>query len=82
MYCIDLSKPPDRQIDALVYEFYGLTEGEIKIVEEFMNEEELEAMNISFLREHVVQLTQSISQLALKPGEEEIKKKAGGNSGS
>jgi hypothetical protein len=27
------------------------------------------------------QLTQSISQLSLKPGEEEIKKKDGGNSG-
>jgi uncharacterized protein (DUF3084 family) len=39
-----------------------------------------EAMNlkgdeISFLRGHVSQLTQSISQFALKPGEEEIKKK-------
>jgi hypothetical protein len=32
-------------------------------------------MNISFLRDHVAQLTQSISQLLLKPGEEEIKKK-------
>ena len=30
---------------------------------------------ISFLRGHVAQLTQSISQLALKPGDEEIKKK-------
>jgi metal-responsive CopG/Arc/MetJ family transcriptional regulator len=30
---------------------------------------------ISFLRGHVSQLTQSISQFALKPGEEEIKKK-------
>ena len=39
-----------------------------------------EAMNlksdeIAFLRGHVAQLTQSISQFALKPGEEEIKKK-------
>jgi len=39
-----------------------------------------EAMNlkgdeISFLRGHVSQLTQNISQLALKPGEEEIKEK-------
>ena len=39
-----------------------------------------EAMNlkgdeIAFLRGHVSQLTQSISQLALKPGDEEIKKK-------
>jgi hypothetical protein len=42
---------------------------------EFMKDEELEAMNISFLRGHVVQLTQSISQFALKPGDEEIKKK-------
>jgi hypothetical protein len=32
-------------------------------------------MNISFLRGHVEQLTQSISQFALKPGDEEIKKK-------
>jgi chromosome segregation ATPase len=30
---------------------------------------------ISFLQAHVAQLTQSISQLSLKPGEEEIKKK-------
>jgi hypothetical protein len=29
----------------------------------------------SFLRGHVAQLTQSISQLSLKPGDEEIKKK-------
>ena len=39
-----------------------------------------EAMNlkgdeITFLRGHVSQLTQSISQFALKPGDEEIKKK-------
>jgi chromosome segregation ATPase len=39
-----------------------------------------EAMNlkgdeINFLRGHVAQLTQSISQLSLKPGDEEIKKK-------
>ena len=31
--------------------------------------------DVSFLRGHVAQLTQSISQLSLKPGEEEIKKK-------
>ncbi len=30
---------------------------------------------ISFLRGHIAQLTQSISQLSLKPGEEEIEKK-------
>jgi len=30
---------------------------------------------ISFLESHVAQLTQSISQLSLKPGEEEIKKR-------
>jgi len=30
---------------------------------------------IGFLQAHIAQLTQSISQLALKPGEEEIKKK-------
>lgn len=30
---------------------------------------------ISFLRGHVAQLTQSISQLSLKPGDEEIKAK-------
>ena len=40
-----------------------------------MNDEGLETMNISFLRGHVSQLTQSISQFALKPGDEEIKKK-------
>lgn len=31
--------------------------------------------DVDFLRGHVAQLTQSISQFALKPGEEEIKKK-------
>jgi len=40
-----------------------------------MNDEGLETMNISLLRCHVAQLTQSISQFALKAGEEEIKKK-------
>jgi hypothetical protein len=30
---------------------------------------------VAFLRSHVAQLTQSISQFALKPGKEEIKKK-------
>ena len=35
----------------------------------------LVTMNISYLRGHVSQLTQSISQFALKPGDEEIKKK-------
>jgi chromosome segregation ATPase len=30
---------------------------------------------IAFLEAHIAQLTQSISQLSLKPGEEEIKKK-------
>jgi hypothetical protein len=40
-----------------------------------MIDEELETMNMSFLRGHVAQLTQSIGQFALKPGEEEIKKK-------
>jgi len=38
-------------------------------------DEGLESMNIGFLHGHVAQLTQIISQLALKPGEEEIKKK-------
>jgi hypothetical protein len=37
---------------------------------------------ISFLEGHLAQLTQSISQLSLTPGEEEIKKRAGGNSGN
>ena len=35
----------------------------------------LRNQDVSFLRGHVSQLTQSISQFALKPGEEEIKKK-------
>ena len=44
------------------------------------HEKTLEAMalkdgEITFLRGHVAQLTQSISQLSLKPGEEEIKKR-------
>ena len=36
---------------------------------------ELKDKQIGFLEGHVSQLTQSISQLALKPGDEEIKKK-------
>jgi len=40
-----------------------------------MIDEELETMNIGFLRGHVAQITQSISQLSLKLGDEEIKKK-------
>jgi chromosome segregation ATPase len=36
---------------------------------------EMKDKQIGFLEGHVAQLTQSISQLALKPGEEEIKKK-------
>ena len=43
-----------------------------------MKDEGLETMNISFLRGHVVQLTQRISQFALKPGENEIKAKLSG----
>jgi chromosome segregation ATPase len=35
----------------------------------------LKGDEISFLRGHVSQLTQSISQFALKPGDEEIKKR-------
>jgi len=30
---------------------------------------------IAFLQAHIAQLTESLSQLSLKPGEEEIKKK-------
>jgi len=40
-----------------------------------MIDEGLDAMNIGFLRGQVAQLTQSISQRSLKPGEEEIKTK-------
>ena len=42
----------------------------------------LETMNIGSLRGHVAQLTQSISQFALPPSQEEANKKAGGNSGN
>jgi len=40
-----------------------------------MIDEGPEAVNIGVLRGHVAQLTQSISQLSLNPGDEEIKKK-------
>jgi hypothetical protein len=40
-----------------------------------MKDEGLETMNISSLCGHMAQLTLIISQFALKPGEEEIKKK-------
>ena len=36
---------------------------------------EMKDKQINFLEGHVAQLTQSISQLSLKPSEEEIKKK-------
>jgi uncharacterized cupin superfamily protein len=59
----------------VVYELYGLTEEGSRLWKEFMNDEGQETMNISFLRGHVSQLAQSISQFALKPGDEVIKKK-------
>ena len=44
-------------------------------LEHYKDTLEIKDRQISFLEGHVAQLTQSISQLSLKPGEEEIKKK-------
>ena len=41
----------------------------------FLDTIKLKDQEIAFLQAHISQLTQSISQFALKPGEEEIKKK-------
>jgi len=41
----------------------------------FLDTIKLKDQEIAFLQAHIAQLTQSISQFALKPGEEEIKKK-------
>ncbi len=41
----------------------------------YKNTLEMKDKQIGFLEGHIAQLTQSISQLSLKPGEEEIKKK-------
>jgi len=41
-----------------------------------MNDEEPETMNIGFRCGHAVQLTQSISQLALPPSQEEARAKS------
>ena len=64
--------------DAPIQELYDLAEGyDQNSGRSFMKDK---AMNISFLRGRVDQLTQSASQLSLKP-EEEIEKKAVGSSG-
>ncbi len=47
-----------------------------------MIDEGPEAVNIGVLRGHVAQLTQSISQLALPPSQEEAKKRDGGSFGA
>jgi len=49
---------------------------------EFMIDEGLETMNIGFLRGPVVQITQSIRQLALPTNQEGLGPRAGGGSGS
>jgi len=53
----------------------GELEGLRRDQDHFKSTIELKDKQIGFLEGHVAQLTQSISQLALKPGEEEIKKK-------
>ena len=50
----------------------ALTRMEADKLKEAIN---LRNQDVSFLQGHVSQLTQSISQLALKPRDEEIKKK-------
>ena len=53
----------------------GELEGMRRDHDHFKSTLELKDKQIGFLEGHVSQLTQSISQLALKPGDEEIKKK-------
>ena len=50
-------------------------EGLHRDIEHYKDTLAIKDKQISFLEGHVAQLTQSISQLSLKPGEEEIKKK-------
>jgi len=50
-------------------------EGLRRDIEHYKDTLAIKDKQISFLEGHVAQLTQSISQLSLKPGEEEIKKK-------
>ena len=75
----------DKKLESHSGEVLHLKEEGMKIQEE-LEKAKLEAMKyemafrakdeeIAFLRAHVAQLTQSISQLSLKPGEEEIKRK-------
>ena len=54
---------------------HGELDGMRRDHDHFKSTLELKDKQISFLEGHVSQLTQSISQFALKPGEEEIKKK-------
>jgi chromosome segregation ATPase len=52
-------------------EFDSLQKDQSHALDTIKNKDEM----INFLQAHIAQLTQSISQLSLKPGEEEIKKK-------
>ena len=54
---------------------YNEAEGLRRDIEHYKDTLEIKDRQISFLEGHVAQLTQSISQLSLKPGEEEIKKR-------
>ena len=54
---------------------HGELDGMRRDHDHFKSTIELKDKQIGFLEGHVSQLTQSISQFALKPGEEEIKKK-------
>jgi len=67
-----LGKQSDMDQLRNIKEELAISKVEINKLHEAMNTKNDE---ISFLRGHVAQLTQSISQLSLKPGEEEIKKK-------
>lgn len=64
----DLSKSSENKIST---ELVALTR-DIEHYKETLN---IKDKQISFLEAHIAQLTQSISQLSLKPGDEEIKKK-------
>jgi len=64
-----------RQLAAQIDQLREQAHEAEKLKETFESALKIKDDEIAFLRGHVAQLTQSISQLSLKPGEEEIKRK-------
>ena len=71
----DLLRSEIEQARSLKDQASSEADGLRRDIEHYKDTMEIKDRQISFLEGHVAQLTQSISQLSLKPGEEEIKKK-------